>query len=107
MAGVLPGEAENGGKLVRFGYAELSSSRDSMLIKTGERFPVHEFHYWDSTDNGHDLTASRTLSGRSWECGFCSDTMYAGFPHLYMAGSPVTAERFTEACRRYRSNGNA
>ncbi len=107
MAGVLPGEAENGGKLVRFGYAELSSSKDSMLIKAGERFPVHEFHYWDSTDNGHDLTASRTLSGRSWECGFCSDTMYAGFPHLYMAGSPVTAERFIEACRRYRSNDNA
>ena len=104
MAGVLPGEAKNGGRLMRFGYAELSSSKDSMLIKAGERFPVHEFHYWDSTENGHDLTASKTLSGRTWECGFCSDTMYAGFPHLYMAGSPVMAERFVEACREYMKN---
>ena len=101
MAGVLPGEAENGGKLVRFGYAELSSEKDSMLIHKGEKFPVHEFHYWDSTENGSDLTASKVISSRKWECGFATDTMYAGFPHLYMAGSPVLAERFVQACRRF------
>ena len=102
MTGVLPGSAENGGKLVRFGYAELKSSKDSMLLKKGESVPVHEFHYWDSTENGHDLSASKTLSGRTWECGFAGDTMYAGFPHLYMAGHPEMAERFVEACRSYK-----
>ena len=102
MAGVLPGSAGNGGKLVRFGYAELKSSKDSMLLKKGESVPVHEFHYWDSTENGHDLSASKTLSGRTWECGFAGDTMYAGFPHLYMAGHPEMAERFVEACRSYK-----
>ena len=102
MAGVLPGSAENGGKLVRFGYAELKSNKDSMLLKKGESVPVHEFHYWDSTENGHDLSASKTLSGRTWECGFAGDTMYAGFPHLYMAGHPEMAERFVEACRSYK-----
>ena len=102
MAGVLPGSAENGGKLVRFGYAELKSNKDSMLLKKGESIPVHEFHYWDSTENGHDLSASKTLSGRTWECGFAGDTMYAGFPHLYMAGHPEMAERFVEACRSYK-----
>ena len=102
MAGVLPGSAENGGKLVRFGYAELKSNKDSMLLKKGEGVPVHEFHYWDSTENGHDLSASKTMSGRTWECGFAGDTMYAGFPHLYMAGHPEMAERFVEACRSYK-----
>ncbi len=107
MAGVLPGEAENGGKLMRFGYAELSSDKDSMLIKAGERYPVHEFHYWDSTDNGSDLTAAKTLSARKWSCGFATETMYAGFPHLYMAGSPVMAERFVQAARKFdRRKGN-
>lgn len=101
MAGVLPGEAENGGRLVRFGYAELSSDKDSMLIKAGEKYPVHEFHYWDSTDNGSDLTAAKTLSARKWSCGFATETMYAGFPHLYMAGSPVMAERFVQAARKF------
>lgn len=104
MAGVLPGEAKNGGKLIRFGYAELESSKDSMLLKKGERIPVHEFHYWDSTDNGCDLSASKTLSGRTWECGFAGDTMYAGFPHLYMAGRPEMAERFVRACEKYRES---
>ena len=102
MTGVLPGSAENGGKLVRFGYAELKSNKDSMLLKEGESIPVHEFHYWDSTENGQDLSASKTLSGRTWECGFAGDTMYAGFPHLYMAGHPEMAERFVEACRSYK-----
>ena len=101
MVGVLPGEAENGGRLVRFGYAELSSDKDSMLIKAGEKYPVHEFHYWDSTDNGSDLTAAKTLSARKWSCGFATETMYAGFPHLYMAGSPVMAERFVQAARKF------
>ena len=32
----------------------------------------HEFHYWDSTDNGGDLTAVKPLTGRSWRCGFVS-----------------------------------
>lgn len=106
MAGVLPGEAENSGKLVRFGYAELKSERDSMLLKKGEAVPVHEFHYWDSTDNGQDLIASKTLSGRKWECGFATDTMYAGFPHLYMAGYPEAAQRFAAACMKYKEKRN-
>ena len=105
MAGVLPGEAKNSGHLARFGYAELSSAKDSMLLKQGESVSVHEFHYWDSTENGHDLTAGKSLTGRKWECGFARDTIYAGFPHLYMAGYPFMAERFVEAARKYMERG--
>ena len=101
MVGVLPGEAKNSGKLARFGYAELSSARDNMLLKQGETVSVHEFHYWDSTENGHDLTAGKSLTGRKWECGYARDTIYAGFPHLYMAGYPFMAERFVDAARKY------
>lgn len=101
MVGVLPGEAKNSGRLARFGYAELSSAKDNLLLKQGETVSVHEFHYWDSTENGHDLTAGKSLTGRKWECGFARDTIYAGFPHLYMAGYPFMAERFVEAARKY------
>ena len=59
MAGVLPGEAKDAGRLVRFGYAALSADSDSMLFRAGESFPIHEFHHWDSTANG---TASRQKS---------------------------------------------
>ena len=103
MAGVLPGEAKNSGHLARFGYAELSSAKDNMLLKEGESVSVHEFHYWDSTENGHDLVAGKSLTGRKWECGFARDTIYAGFPHLYMAGYPFMAQRFVEAARKYQT----
>ena len=105
MAGVLPGEAKDSGHLARFGYAELSPVKDNMLLKQGETVSVHEFHYWDSTENGHDLVAGKSLTGRKWECGFARDTIYAGFPHLYMAGYPFMAERFVEAARRYMERG--
>ncbi len=105
MAGVLPGEAKNSGHLARFGYADLSSTKPSLLLKEGESVAVHEFHYWDSTENGHDLTAAKSLTGRKWECGFARDTIYAGFPHLYMAGYPFMAERFVKAAREYMKSG--
>ena len=100
MAGVLPGKAANTGHLARFGYQTLCAESDSLLFRRGERIPAHEFHYWDSTDCGGDLIAEKGM--RRWRCGFVSDTLYAAFPHLYVAGRPELAERFVEAARRYQ-----
>lgn len=102
MAGALDGISRKREKLVRFGYTMLNASDDSMLFRAGEKIPAHEFHYWDSTDNGHALQAVKPVTGRTWHCGIVSDTMYAGFPHLYFAGSPQIAERFVAAARKYR-----
>lgn len=104
MAGVLPGEGANAGKLVRFGYGTLRAKSDSLLFRAGETVPAHEFHYWDSTENGEDLQMEKPVSGRAWDCGFVTDTLYAAFPHLYFAGRPEIAERFVAAAQRYREN---
>lgn len=101
MTGALPGSAEKKQRLVRFGYAEVTARKDSMLFRTGERIPVHEFHYWDSSDNGDALHAVKPVSGREWDFGFASETMYAGFPHLYFAGRDILARRFVEAAASY------
>ena len=103
MAGVLPGDAVRKERLVRFGYAELTADRDSLLFRTGESVPIHEFHYWDSSDNGTDLTAAKPLTGRSWSCGFAGERIYAAFPHLYFAGHPQLAERFVQTAMLYRT----
>lgn len=102
MAGVLPGHGVYRGRLVRFGYAELTAKCDSLLFRTGERIPVHEFHYWDSDENGDSMEAVKPVSGRRWECGITTETMYAGFPHLYFAGNPQLAGRFAAAARNYK-----
>ena len=101
MAGVLPGEAKDAGRLVRFGYATLSADSDSMLFRAGESFPIHEFHHWDSTANGAALAAKKPVGGAAWRCGFIDEHFYAGFPHLYWAGTPLP-QRFAAAAENYR-----
>ena len=101
MVGVLPGTAQNAGKLVRFGYAALSADSDSMLFRAGESFPIHEFHHWDSTANGTALAAKKPVGGAAWRCGTVNEHFYAGFPHLYWAGTPLP-QRFAAAAEDYR-----
>ena len=101
MVGVLPGEAKDAGRLVRFGYAALSADSDSMLFRAGESFPIHEFHHWDSTANGAALAAKKPVGGAAWRCGSVNEHFYAGFPHLYWAGTPLP-QRFAAAAENYR-----
>ena len=101
MVGVLPGEAKDAGRLVRFGYAALSADSDSMLFRAGESFPIHEFHHWDSTANGVALAAKKPVGGAEWRCGSVNEHFYAGFPHLYWAGTPLP-QRFAAAAENYR-----
>ena len=99
MADVLPGDGIRVGRLVRFGYAEMTAKADSMLFCAGETLPIHEFHHWDSTANGTAFTA-RKNEKMQWECGFANENFYAGFPHLYWAGTPLPG-RFVRAAERY------
>ena len=102
MAGVLPGQAENKGKPVRFGYAELTAKTDGLLLNAGESVPAHSFHYWDSTAAGTDLHAVKPVSGRSWDTGFQTDTLFAAFEHIYYAGHPDLLQTFTEKARCFK-----
>ena len=103
MVGALPGEGRKTPKLVRFGYAALTPNEDSMLFRKGESVPMHEFHHWDSTQNGTALHAEKPVSGKNWDCGFVSESLYAGFPHLYFAGWPQLCARLAAAARAYRA----
>ena len=96
QVGIFEGAATNKEKLVRFGYSLLSQEEDSLLFRKGEEVPMHEFHYWDAADPGSDLLATKPLGGRSYRCAYSTDTLYAGFPHLYLAGKPKLAARVVE-----------
>ena len=104
MVGALPGSAANTGRLVRFGYGQISSEEDTMILKKGEQLPVHEFHYWDTTDTGCTMHFTKATGAKEWDFGFASDTLYAGFPHLYPAGADGRiAKRFADAARKYKN----
>ena len=101
MAGVLPGTCFYTGKLVRFGYIELQEKKSSFLPK-GERIKGHEFHYYDSTNNGADATAVKPASGRGYPCVIAEGDCFLGFPHLYYPSNPAFARSFVEKAERYK-----
>ena len=101
MAGVIHTGCRDMKRLVRFGYAELSADRDSLLFVKGDTVRGHEFHHWDADLPGNDLTGKKT-SGRSWQCAYATDTLYAGYPHLYFRSNPALAERFVLRCHERR-----
>ena len=101
MVGALDGESEKTDKLVRFGYITLEANSDNMLLRKGESVKGHEFHYWDCTENGNGCTA-RKNSGKSYECVRTSDTLFAGYPHLYYHSNIQVPYRFLTACLNYK-----
>ena len=99
MAGAIKGHAYKTEKLQRFGYAELTAKSHNLLCEAGEKIRVHEFHYWDSDAPGNGFIARKAGRGTEHLCAHSTDTMYAGFPHLYFPAKPEIAARFTsKAC---------
>lgn len=103
MAGVLDAKAENKGHLVRFGYVELKE-KQAEFLKENERIKGHEFHYFDSSFNGTDVTATKPVSGRSWDCVIKNESSWMGFPHLYLESNPSFAFHFLEKAKNYLEN---
>lgn len=101
MADVLRGHSENTGRLSRFGYITLKDVT-AFGQKVGDVF-AHEFHYFDSTNSGEAFTAQKPESIRKWKCMHSTDTLLAGFPHLYYYGNPWVARSFVLACQKHQN----
>ena len=102
MAGLLPGESRPAGRLVRFGYVELQARNDTLLCPAGTALRAHEFHYWDSEENGEAFWAAKPGKDRGWLCIQSREQIFAGYPHLYFYTNPAIAAAFVEAAAAYR-----
>ena len=109
MVGIFPTTCQDMKKLVRFGYAEFTAAEESLLFEPDDAVRGHEFHHWDAALPGQSLTA-RKPTGRSWTCAYTTDTLYAGYPHLYLMSNPKLAQRFIRKCHerkmRHEAHGN-
>ncbi len=101
MAGAIPGESTPAGRLVRFGYATLTARQDTLLCQEGESIAAHEFHYWDSTQNGEAFLAQKPTGSKSWPCVVAKKNLFAGYPHLYFYSNPSFARNFVQAAEQY------
>ena len=111
MAGVLHERSFPTGKLVRFGYINITAGQEKEsgtggYLQLGETIRGHEFHYWDSTDSGQSCQAVKPDGRRKWDCIHMKGNLFAGYPHLYLPSLPVFAERFVNRCAE-RKSGNS
>ena len=103
MCGILPHDSYKTDSLVRFGYITLASQKNGLFGEKGTMLKGHEFHYWDSTENGESFSCLKP-SGKIWKSGVLTDTMYAGYPHLFLYQNIDAAESFYDKCLKYKES---
>lgn len=102
MVGVVKGTVHKTDRLGRFGYINLTSKIDTVYGPEGSKIAGHEFHYFDSTNNGEAFHAQKAIRKRGWECVNADDISAVGFPHLYYYSNPEFAWNFINKCRKSR-----
>lgn len=101
MAGVLPAECKDTGKLVRFGYVEIEE-KEAGWLPAATRIRGHEFHYYDSSDNGMDCVAQKPVTGRNWPCIHSAPEHWWGYPHLYYPSNAEFVYHFVAQMRKWK-----
>ena len=108
MVGLTDGNAYRTDKLDRFGYVDLSRNISKGSAQHGffddyediGILKAHEFHYYDTTDNGSSFHARKPAGKRNWDCMISRKNLLAGFPHIYYYANPKFAKAFLDKCRR-------
>ncbi len=106
MVGALPIAVAAQTVLAAIGYVTLEAATDSLLLREGEVVRGHEFHTSTVVAEEPLRFAFRVAEGRGIVDGLDGVTgpsLLASYTHLHFASKPVMAERFVDACRRYKS----
>lgn len=103
MVGAIPATCSYKSKLVRFGYIEIRE-KQSHFLPEGQVIKGHEFHYFDSTDNGENCIATKPTTGRAYSCVMEGENYWMGFPHLYYPSNPHFAESFVEKAKEHQKS---
>lgn len=102
MVGKISGNCSYRNKLVRFGYIFMKEKENVFLGGDGKTvICAHEFHYFDSDQNGCDCVATKPLTGRTWDAAHVDANHWWGFAHLYYPSNPLFAAQFVRSCEKY------
>ncbi len=106
MAGVIDGDCNYTGHLVRFGYMEIAGRNGKkctdVLFDSLTGMRGHEFHYYESTACGDDFTAKKPGRDIRWECMISRNNGIWGFPHFYYGSKPEFIDRFIERMKEVK-----
>ncbi|MEZ4509773.1 MAG: cobyrinate a,c-diamide synthase [Eubacteriales bacterium] len=101
MVGIIHSKAYKTNKLQRFGYVTLTAQSSNLLCNAGEGIRAHEFHYYESDLPGSDFLAEKPNASRQYACVHATESLYAGFPHLYFPANPAFANNFIRKAFEY------
>ena len=104
MVGAIEGTCSKTNKLQRFGYVRITAENDNLLCNKGDILKAHEFHYWNSTNDGNGFTAEKASNALKYKCVHSTSNLYAGYPHLYFYANPECAVNFVKKCEEYGKN---
>lgn len=99
--GAISGETFMTDKLNRFGYITLTANKDNVFCEAGAKINAHEFHYSDSSNNGHAFLAQKASGTTEWSCGHGEKYLYAAYPHIHLWGNIDFAKNFIYACDEF------
>ncbi|MEX0766723.1 MAG: cobyrinate a,c-diamide synthase [bacterium] len=108
MVGAVAATAQTHARLVALAYVTLEADEDTLLLRKGEQVRGHEFHFSSISLDEPEPLVLRSREGRGIDGGrdgIARGNLLATFTHLHFAGAPVLAERFVEACRRFKNEG--
>lgn len=94
MAGVLDGSSHMTNKLSHFGYVEVKAQNENPYLELGQCIRGHEFHYYDTTDNGQVCKMVKPSGKRSWMGGQLKGNVFGAFVHLYYPSNPEFVRSF-------------
>ena len=92
-AGIIDAFCKYTGKSVRFGYLEILEKNANFMSKNG-KIKGHEFHYYESDQNGNDCISEKPFDHTQYECIHKTGNSWLGFPHLYYPSNPDFAKSF-------------
>ncbi|MCS7222055.1 MAG: cobyrinate a,c-diamide synthase [Anaerolineae bacterium] len=106
MVGLLPGWTALSDQLI-MGYRVVTAERDSLLLRRGEEVRGHEFHYSIWSERPAHLPAAYRIVPREGTTaqteGYAEGNLLASYVHLHFGARPELAERFVQACLRWRN----
>ena len=70
------------------------------VMKKHQKIRSHEFHYFDSTNNGEYAHALKANKSKEWDCINAYKNIFAGFPHIYLRGYEFLIENLIEYLER-------
>ncbi len=94
MAGVFEGEGFKTDRLSHFGYVNVEALKENPYLEKGRMIKGHEFHYFDTTDNGDVCDIAKPSGKMRWTGMKVSGNAFGGFAHLYYPSCPEFVKNF-------------